>query len=152
MINEKQQAFCEAYVSNGWNGTEAYVTAFKVGKKSAQPSAVKLLSKDYIQDYISSIEGAYKSVAKQYNMDKKFVLKKIKQLMDAKKPIYFKGEVCGETDDFSAQNTAVTTFLKMTGELSPEKMEVVTTEKATDYSKLSEEEQEKLKAEILKTL
>lgn len=152
MINEKQMIFCEYYVQNGWKPVEAYIKAFKCKKESAKVSAYRLLQKPYIQDYITGIEGNYKVVGQGFGMDKQFILKKLKSLMESKKTVYFKGLELEQTEDTSAQNTAITTFLKMTGDLSPEKIELSTEEKAIDISKFSPEELEAFKKKLLKDL
>lgn len=55
-LTEKMKSFAREYVSNGGNGTQAYLTAYD-GKSetSAAIEASKLLRRDDITDYISAL-------------------------------------------------------------------------------------------------
>ena len=153
-LNEKQIAFSEEYVRNGFKGSKAYQTAYDVKADVAKVNAHRLLSNTLVQDYISSLEGSYKILGNGMGMDKKFVLKRLKELMYAKKKIYFKGDEIGEMEDTAAANTAINTFLKTTGDIAPEKLEVTTfeEEKTVNPANLSKKDQAALKTKILEEL
>lgn len=152
-LNKKHLTFCEAYVRNGFNGSKAYQKAYGVKPNVAKVEANRLLSDSLIQEFISSLEGSYKILGQSFGMDRKFILKRLKRLMEQKKKIYFKGAYIDEIDDTTAQNNAIVTFLKMTGDLAPEKYEFKSVEKeGLNPAKMSKEERDKLKADILKEI
>jgi len=153
-LNEKHIAFAEEYVRNGFKGSGAYQMVYKVKADVAKVNAHRLLSSFLIQDYISSIEGSYKIIGHGLGMDKKFVLKRLKELMVSKKKVYFKGDEIGEMEDTTAANSAIITFLKTTGDLAPEKIEVTSLgdEKSIDPKKLTPKERIALKKELIKEL
>jgi phage terminase small subunit len=55
-MTAKQQAFCEAYVANGFNGTQAAITA-GYSENSAQEIASENLCKPIIAEYIAKFKG-----------------------------------------------------------------------------------------------
>ena len=74
--------------------------------------------------------------------------------MFAKKKNYFIGDEIGEMEDTAAANTAINTFLKTTGDIAPEKLEVTTfeEEKTVNPANLSKKDQAALKTKILEEL
>ena len=55
-LTEKMKAFCREYVSNGGNGTQAYLTAYNSNSEtSAAIEACKLLQDDRIKEFIQSL-------------------------------------------------------------------------------------------------
>ena len=58
-LNNNQKLFCQYYVENGLNGTQAYMKAYKSCKneESARRMASKLLTKVDIQEYIQTLQG-----------------------------------------------------------------------------------------------
>lgn len=70
-LSKQQKAFCEDYVLNGKNATDAYLKHYKSGnKKTAQASASKLLSKDIIKEYLSELEGVRSD---KFKVDKEYI-------------------------------------------------------------------------------
>ena len=51
-MNNRHKAFCDEYLSNGLNGTQAYKTVYKVGDKVAGASAPRLLENVRVKEYI----------------------------------------------------------------------------------------------------
>ena len=152
-LTKNKAAFCEEYVLNGFKKTDAYLKAFETDNKStANTESARLLRDQRVQDRISEIEGNYKTVGHNLGIDKKRVIQKIIDLMDATKPIIHQGNIIGQQEDTSSQNTAITTYLKLVGDFSPEKREVTVTEDTPDISKLSEEERKQLKDKLIKGL
>lgn len=55
-LTEKMKSFCREYVSNGGNGTQAYLKAYdSKSEVSASREANKLLYRDDITDYIATL-------------------------------------------------------------------------------------------------
>ena len=55
-LTEKMKAFCREYVSNGGNGTQAYLTAYdSKNPQVAANESNKLLYRDDITEYIKSL-------------------------------------------------------------------------------------------------
>lgn len=57
-MNNKQIIFCQEYVKNGLNGTQAYLKAYKTCKKedTAKVNASRLLTNANIQNYIQELQ------------------------------------------------------------------------------------------------
>jgi phage terminase small subunit len=55
-LTEKMKAFCREYVSNGGNGTQAYLTAYNGNSETAASiESSKLLRRDDITSYIAAL-------------------------------------------------------------------------------------------------
>lgn len=55
-LTSKQQAFCEAYITNGFNATQAAITA-GYSEKTACAMGCENLTKPEIADFIASFKG-----------------------------------------------------------------------------------------------
>lgn len=56
-LTAKQKAFCEAYVENGYNGTQAYLSAYDTDNyNTAKTEGNKLLKKPHIREYVSALQ------------------------------------------------------------------------------------------------
>lgn len=51
-LSNKHKAFCDEYLANGMNATQAYKKIYKSTDKVAEASSSRLLSNDKIKDYI----------------------------------------------------------------------------------------------------
>ena len=51
-MNNRHKLFCDEYLSNGLNGTQAYKKVYKVNEKIAEASACRLLRDVRIKEYI----------------------------------------------------------------------------------------------------
>lgn len=51
-LSQRHKMFCDEYLSNGLNGTQAYKKVYKVGEKAAEASASRLLLNVKIKEYI----------------------------------------------------------------------------------------------------
>jgi phage terminase small subunit len=51
-MNGRHKAFCDEYLSNGLNGTQAYKKVYKVNDKVAEASASRLLLNVKVKEYI----------------------------------------------------------------------------------------------------
>lgn len=57
-MNNQRKRFCQEYVKNGNNGTQAYMTAYpKSNEESARRMASKLLTIIDVQEYIKELQG-----------------------------------------------------------------------------------------------
>lgn len=61
-LTNNQMKFCQEYVNNGLNGTQAYLKAYKTCKKeeTARTNASRLLTNANIQDYINELQEELK--------------------------------------------------------------------------------------------
>lgn len=58
-LTTNQKVFCENYITNGFNATQAYLIAFAKSTKNevtARTNANKLLKRDYIKEYIELLQ------------------------------------------------------------------------------------------------
>lgn len=56
-LTAKQKRFCEIYVGNGYNGTQAYMSAYPdASYETANVESAKLKKKQPIRDYIHELE------------------------------------------------------------------------------------------------
>ncbi len=64
-LSSLQRKFCEEYVNNGSNGTQAYLIAYKSCKKeeTAMASASRLLRNVKVKEYIQELQEELKSKA-----------------------------------------------------------------------------------------
>ena len=63
-LGKQEKIFCDAYISNGFNGTQAAITA-KYAESSARNQAYKMLKrphiKEYIEDYMRGVQEEFKN-------------------------------------------------------------------------------------------
>ena len=56
-LNSKQENFCNEYIKNGANGTQAYLKAYKTkNEETATVNASRLLRNANVQQYISELQ------------------------------------------------------------------------------------------------
>ena len=51
-LSAKHKAFCDEYLSNGLNATQAYKSVYKTTDKVAESSSCRLLRNDKIREYL----------------------------------------------------------------------------------------------------
>lgn len=154
-LNDNQTNFCEQYVANDYNGTKAYQLAYNEENKNvAAGAASKMLRDIRIIDKIKEIEGDYRVIGHRLGIDKKLILKKLLDLLDAKKQVFFNGKEVGVANDNASANKALETLLKIMGDFAPEKKDITLDidEDSRDLSKLTKEERQELRDKILRTL
>ena len=149
-------SFVHEYVSNGFNGSQAYKAGFELGDSDkedavARTSAYRLLKKPVIQDAIDAEEGSYKAMARGMEMSRKEILKELKEVIWGERVMLDKNQVqitVGE--DGKTKIAAINTLVKLTGDFSPERKEVdFSATKKIDTKNLSEEEIKELQATLL---
>lgn len=149
------KSFAEEYVKNGYNGSKAYHTAYgQENKKICASEAYKMLRDTRIQDAINAAELDFRLIGQLEGIDKKSIIRALARMLKAKKKIYDRvGNTVDEIDDNVAINNAINTFSKLTGDFTErKKIEFTTDEQTVDPTKLTEEEREKMKKEILEQL
>lgn len=55
-LTKKEKAFCEEYVLNGGNATEAYLKAYQCAYSTAHSTGCRLLKKPLVNDYITELQ------------------------------------------------------------------------------------------------
>lgn len=55
-LTHKQRAFCEEYVRNGYNATQAYLVAYDAEYKCANCEGPRLLKKPHIREYVAELQ------------------------------------------------------------------------------------------------
>lgn len=153
-LTDKQKRFCEEYVLNGFNATNAYKVAYETTQKLANVNGPALLKNPKIIKEIDSLEGEYRAAGFSVGISKTRIMEKIAQMLEAKKPIVYNGEVVGQTEDYTAINNAITTFAKLTGDFAAEKKEIKIQDEEgdIDLSKLTSEEKKEYKDKLLRQL
>lgn len=92
MLNDNQKKFCEEYVANGYNGTKAYKTVYnQKDDNTAAVAAHKLLRSSNVIEKIKEIEGDYRIIGHKLGIDKKLILNRLKDLLNAKKQVFYNG-------------------------------------------------------------
>lgn len=80
MLTPKQMAFCEAYLQNGGNGTEAYLTAYDSNSRTtAGIEACRMLQKDEIQAYLQKLRKPIEKAVKRKIINEREYKKKLIQ-------------------------------------------------------------------------
>ena len=149
-LTDKQLAFCEEYVANGYNGAAAYKVAYKEDNKdTAKSRAWQMVRQSNIQEGIKNAEFDYRIEGHGLGINKKAILNVIKRALDAKRMTKE-----GEEEDYTAQLKAIEVYAKLTGDFSAEKKNVVfeDSDGVVDVTKLTKEEREAYKAKILAEL
>lgn len=108
MLTIKQARFCEEYVKNGGNGTQAYLTAYDSNSPtSAQIEASRLLDREDIQEYLRKLRKPIE----------KAVMRKVLNEREKKKQIIQERlEACIAREDDAAIARYLEIWNKMDGE------------------------------------
>lgn len=155
-MTSKMKAFAEEYVKNGYNGSKAYKIAYEQdNSKVCASEAYKMLRDQRIQDAINTAELDFRLIGQLEGIDKKSIVKALARMLNAKKNIYNKsGDLVEAIDDNIAVNNAINTFAKLTGDFTEKKKIEIIDDNQTniDPTKLTEEDRERIKKEILANL
>jgi len=80
MLTVKQMNFCDEYIKNGGNGTQAYLTAYNSNSPvSAQIEASRLLDKEEIQAYLQKLRKPIEKAVKRKIINEREYKKKLIQ-------------------------------------------------------------------------
>lgn len=155
-LNDKQISFCEEYIRTGGNGSASYRFAYPDSdEKNSRINACVLLKNPLVQDKLDEIEGSYKTLAFENGVDKKTIVKVIKEMLSANKTIISKTGESIDSPDWTARNNAIITLGKFTGDLTErKKIEYEEKESLSDIDpeKLTEEERKELERKLLEEL
>lgn len=126
MLTIKQANFCEEYVKNGGNGTQAYLTAYDSNSPtSAQIEASRLLDREDIQEYLRKLRKP---------IEKAVLRKVINEREYKKKLIQDRINECIERGDDAAIARYLEIWNKMDGEYVNINKDI--TERETDIKNL----------------
>ena len=120
-LNNRHKAFCDEYLANGLNGTQAYLSIYKSVKKekTAEAAASRLLSNVKVKAYIAEKQ---KENQKKIDIDQKFILDEYMQLLESCKAEGMDG--AGTIKDRTNWAKALAQLSKMLGLDAPEKQEI----------------------------
>lgn len=156
-MRKEHLKFCEEYVLN-FNSAKSYANAYNKtsnrDKFYIKIAGEKLLQNPKIVEKIKELEGDYRIVGHKMGLTKETVIKRLKELFHAKKQVFHGGKQIGEVNDNTSANKAIETYLKITGDLAPEKLEITETDnkEIQNLSKMSSKERKELKEKILRGL
>lgn len=126
MLTIKQANFCEEYIKNGGNGTQAYLTAYDSNSPtSAQIEASRLLDREDIQEYLRKLRKP---------IEKAVLRKVINEREYKKKLIQERIEECVARGDDAAIARYIEIWNKMDGEYVNINKDI--TERETDIKNL----------------
>jgi phage terminase small subunit len=113
-LNERHKAFCDEYLANGMNATQAYKKIYKATDKVAEASSSRLLSNDKIKSYLKQ-EG--EKTAERLQITKEQLLLDLEDI---------KNRNMGVRDSLSIK--AIEVMSKMSGFDAPIKQDINITE------------------------
>ena len=80
MLTPKQMAFCEEYLKNGGNGTQAYLTAYDSNsQRAAALESYKLMAREDIQEYLAKLRKPIEKAVKRKIINEREYKKKLIQ-------------------------------------------------------------------------
>lgn len=80
MLTQKMMNFCQEYVKNGGNGTEAYLAAYDSNSRvSANIEASRLLDKEEVQAYLQKLRKPIEKAVKRKIINEREYKKKLIQ-------------------------------------------------------------------------
>ena len=83
-LSAKHKAFCDEYLANGMNATQAYKSVYKVTDKVAGTSGPRLMENVRIKQYL---QEQRQMIAKQLNITKEELLLDLKEIKNSNKGI-----------------------------------------------------------------
>ena len=83
-LSAKHKAFCDEYLANGMNATQAYKSVYKVTDKVAGTSGPRLMENVGIKQYL---QEQRQMIAKQLNITKEELLLDLKEIKNSNKGI-----------------------------------------------------------------
>lgn len=83
-LSDKHKLFCDEYLANGMNATQAYKSVYKVTDKVAGASGVRLLENVKIKEYLQQ-EG--EKTAERLNITKEELLRDLQDIKNNNKGV-----------------------------------------------------------------
>ena len=117
ILSNQQRKFCEEYVNNGNNGTQAYLLAYKTCKKeeTAMVNASRLLRNAKVNEYIAELREELKKKAIMWAEERMIWLTGV-VLGNIKEKVYYEGEECEREAYLNDKMKAMDMLNKMNGE------------------------------------
>lgn len=113
-ISNRNKLFCEEYVKNGYNATQAYKLVYgQEDDLKAAISGSQLLKKPRVQTYLAQVEGSFRVAGFKAGINKDVIAKLLFKMMNADK-------VDGSAD-WTARHNAILDFTRLTGDLNEKK-------------------------------
>jgi hypothetical protein len=158
-LTSLKKAFCEAYLKNDYNATEAYMIASRecgnnAKRDTASAEGSHLLKDKAIIEEIDRLEGSYQLTALKSGLSKQKVIDLLKEMMQSKKKVFHNGNLIDESPDNTAINNAIVTYGKFIGAfVDKKKIEIGDEEtEETDIEDMTDEQKVELKEKLLKEL
>ncbi|UCH12301.1 MAG: terminase small subunit [Candidatus Omnitrophota bacterium] len=81
-LNDKQEAFCQEYCSNGYNALKAYIKAYPDSShNAAKANSHRLIDNDRIRDRIDEIKA---KISEKWELSKDYVIKGLYNIAEDK--------------------------------------------------------------------
>jgi phage terminase small subunit len=81
-LSAKHKAFCDEYLANNLNATQAYKSVYGVGDKVAEAAASRLLLNVKVKDYIQQEQN---KTAEKLEITREFLIKEYLELINSAK-------------------------------------------------------------------
>ena len=81
-LSAKHKAFCDQYLSNGLNATQAYKSVYKTNDKVSEAAASRLLSNVKVKEYIQQEQN---KTSEKLEITREFLIKEYLELIQSAK-------------------------------------------------------------------
>jgi phage terminase small subunit len=81
-LSAKHKAFCDQYLSNGLNATQAYKSVYKTNDKVSEAAASRLLSNVKVKEYIQQEQN---KTSEKLEITREFLIKEYLELIESAK-------------------------------------------------------------------
>lgn len=115
-LKKEHKIFCQEYIKNGNNGTQAYMIAYpSSNKENARRRASELVTKSDVQEYIKELQGKMEDEAIMSAIERK---KWLTQVINGeiKEKVYLEGVEAERDAYLSDKMKALDILNKMSGE------------------------------------
>lgn len=83
-LSDKHEKFCQEYMINGFNATQAYISVYKVSEKVGGASGIRLLENAKVKERLEELK---KETRQQYQITKEELLNDLKDIKNSNKGI-----------------------------------------------------------------
>jgi phage terminase small subunit len=81
-LSAKHQSFCDEYLANGMNATQAYKSVYKTNDKVSEAAASRLLSNVKVKEYIQQEQN---KTSEKLEITREFLIKEYLELIESAK-------------------------------------------------------------------
>jgi phage terminase small subunit len=81
-LSAKHKAFCDEYLANGLNATQAYKSVYKADDKVCESSGARLIRNDKVRDYIQQEQN---KTAERLEITREFLIKEYLEIIESAK-------------------------------------------------------------------